>query len=202
MSDPALEFFASLSDSLIREWYRFENPKGALDELSPHPDAEAEELSRSFAKNCDCLITSETVEARYVLIFSWHDLKFVASFAPKRYALLKADGARLGPKGSVRLVKNIVSDSCKAVRKGPKNYTPVSGRGRPGLRRSLLSIYDELDGAQYRHPYQVQGGRDQEERDHELAGDLRRVDLVPRREYRRQVPPVTGLKPEGRQERT
>lgn len=104
-------------DFFIRERFWFENPKGVLDELSPHLDAEAEELARSFARNCDCLITSRPGEADYVLIVSWHDLKFGAKLAPKRYVLLKADDDRLVSKGSVRRVKNIISDSCKAIQK-------------------------------------------------------------------------------------
>lgn len=104
----------------IRERFWFENPKGVLDELSPHLDAEAEELARSFAKNCDCLITSKAGEADYVLIISWHDLKYGAKLAPKRYVLLKANDDRLVSKGSIRRVKNIISDSCKAIEKEQK----------------------------------------------------------------------------------
>lgn len=107
-------------DFLIRERFWFENPKDVLDELSPHLDAEAEELARSFAKNCDCLITSKPGEADYVLIVSWHDLKYGAKLAPKRYVLLKADDDQLVSKGSVRRVKNIISDSCKAIQKERK----------------------------------------------------------------------------------
>ena len=107
-------------DFFIRERFWFENPKGVLDELSPHLDVEAEELARSFAKNCDCLITSKAGEADYVLIVSWNDLKFGAKLAPKRYVLLKADDNQLVSKGSVRRHKNIVSDSCKAIRKEQK----------------------------------------------------------------------------------
>jgi hypothetical protein len=104
-------------DFYIRERFWFENPKGVLDELSPHLDAEAEEIARSFAKNCDCLITSKPGEADYVLIISWHDLKYGAKLAPKRYVLLKSDDDQLVSKGSVRRVKNIISDSCKAIQK-------------------------------------------------------------------------------------
>lgn len=107
-------------DFLIRERFWFENPKGVLDELSPHLDTEAEELARTFAKNCDCLITSKPGEADYVLIISWHDLKYGAKLAPKRYVLLKADDDQLISKGSVRRVKNIISDSCKAIQKDRK----------------------------------------------------------------------------------
>jgi hypothetical protein len=107
-------------DFLIHERFWFENPKGVLDELSPHLDTEAEELARSFAKNCDCLITSKAGEADYVLIVSWHDLKFGAKLAPKQYVLLRADDNQLISKGSVRRVKNIISDSCKAIQKDQK----------------------------------------------------------------------------------
>lgn len=107
-------------DFLIRERFWFENPKGLLDELSPHLDTEAEELARSLAKNCDCLITSKPGEADYVLIVSWHDLNYGAKLAPKRYVLLKADDNQLVSKGSVRRIKNIISDSCKAIQKERK----------------------------------------------------------------------------------
>lgn len=73
------------------------------------------ELVRSFAKSCQCNVTSEPDDADYVVFISRYDIGFWPKLAEKRFVVIKVDGERLVFKASVRRASSIVSDSWEAI---------------------------------------------------------------------------------------
>jgi hypothetical protein len=101
-----------------------------LEKLHKPNDEDTVAVIRAFAKNCECGILNAPDDANYVVIFSRYDLFYGSKLAEKKFIVMKVDGERLVTKGSVRRIKSLVSDSCKAILKDWSASTPGAAQDK------------------------------------------------------------------------